>query len=153
MKDYRTLDRSKPYGEVHGTGVIHAYEQNNFPYDHQGNLVEEMLDSASRKRLDELEARAAADKAGEAARQKALQKAGLSDEAPTQTKEQKYAAAKAQADLQANQSPDINLMAWVRGEANYRFDQIQSEIMSTYGVHVNDEAQARARVLEEEGLD
>lgn len=41
-----TLDRSKPFGEVYGSGVSHRYEQGGRLFDHEGKLVGEPAASA-----------------------------------------------------------------------------------------------------------
>lgn len=155
MADFRTLNKKQDYGTVHGVGVTHAFEQNGFCYDHTGKLMEELLDEAGKKRLAEIEARAAAKEAARKAETAALKKAGLEPEAeksPTRPATKTASASVAPPGNDSGDDDELDLKGWYRGTVKYRFGEVQAEIERKYSIFVSDEAAARQAVAGEEGL-
>jgi hypothetical protein len=113
------LDRSKPFGKVHGTigpGEPH-YHQDGLPFDAHGNLLAAGL-TADQVTLAERKARRAKRRAPreERAEGAAAVAAGeLDDE-----------------DVADSDPGDVNLEAWLRGDAKYLFDAVRTAIRARY---------------------
>ncbi|MGA2129819.1 MAG: hypothetical protein ABSG76_27115 [Xanthobacteraceae bacterium] len=104
-----SLDRSKPFGTVHGDlkDGVHFW-QDGLPFDAQGKLAGASLTDEQRVRAERL----------------ARKSARL---APRQA-----AAAGAVDEEQAPDAGDVNLEAWLRGDAKYLYDAVRTAIRGRY---------------------
>lgn len=119
-----TLDRSKPHGKVHGeiTDGIH-YHQDGLPFDAHGRLVERDLTEAQRA-IAERKARRTARRAprdglpagaGGAAPEPGDGVPGGGDD-----------------DGEPTDPGDVDLEAWLTGDAKYLFDAVRTAIRTRY---------------------
>ena len=105
-----SLDRSKPFGTVHGDlkDGIHFW-QDGLPFDAQGKLVGARLTDEQRVRAERLARKAARLAPRQAA---ATGAAEAADEEPD--------------------AGDVNLEAWLRGDAKYLYDAVRTAIRGRY---------------------
>lgn len=119
-----TLDRNRPFGEVHGENTNGAFfDQDGFLFDYEGNLLEHLLDDAARARLHGMKAKEEAQIRAKEAYEASLRAAGLDpttqpamdsdDEAPAPVK--------------------VDLHAWATGQAKYQFFAVKDAMKDQYG--------------------
>jgi len=119
-----TLDRNRPYGEVHGENTNGAFfDQDGFLFDYEGNLLEHLLDDAGRARLHSIKAKEEAQTRAKEAYESSLRAAGLDpttqpamdsgDDAPVPAK--------------------VDLHAWATGQAKYQFFAVKDAMKDQYG--------------------
>lgn len=138
-----TLDREKPAGEIHGgheTFPLAKWEQDGFLFTYQGELIEEALDDAGRKRLDEVLRRRAA---LEQARKAFLEASPGTDPAVVNKLISEAALT----------SPDttVDFAKWLADQRAYPFASVTKAIREQFNVGVTSKRQA-LEVLAENGL-
>lgn len=111
------LDRSRAFAEVHGEGVIHAFEQDGLPFNQMGELVDKLVKTKEQKALVEK-------------RLKRLAK--LAAGAPAEPEEEKKPA---EEDDDADLGKDINLEAWLKDEVQYAPNILFAEAKKRFGKH------------------
>jgi len=109
-----TLDRSRPHGTVHGVidDGVH-FHQEGLPFDAHGRLVAARLTDEQRAKAERL----------------ARKSARL---APRDLPGGAGGAAEPGDEEQAADCGDVNLDAWLRGEAKYLYDAVRSAIRGRY---------------------
>ena len=165
-RDYSKLDQRRPYGEVHPPGRNHFFDQDGFPYDHEGKLVETLLSDEQKKQIDEAQKRMAAERAAQKARRAALAKAGLTDDDDEddddfddgdggrsdpgkKSKPQRGVRGEA-----PSSDPERDaLIAWAQKKETAPFDQIQTTLRERYGIVVATSLQATQKIFEQFGID
>jgi hypothetical protein len=107
-----SLDRSKPFGTVHGEPKdgVHFW-QDGLPFDAQGKLALATLTDEQRLRAERL-ARKSARLAPRRAAAAAAVEAADQEQAPA--------------------AGDVNLEAWLRGDAKYLYDAVRTAIRGRY---------------------
>ncbi len=121
-----TLDRNRPYGEVHGEDTGGAFfDQDGFLFDFEGNLLEHLLDAKARAKLENMKATAEAQAAAKAAYEASLRGAGIS---PADAPEMPL-----QGEEDAPPAPHVDLHGWVTGAAKYQFFAVKDALREQYG--------------------
>lgn len=131
------MDRSKYYSTVHGerspddpSRNVHFY-QDGLPFDAHGILVPELVKSPEHKALVDRKMKklAAAMKAADtsADEDKSADDADEGDSANVST---------------ASTADDVNLEAWLRGEAKYHFFAIREAIRKRFSHNIKDQRNA-----------
>jgi len=128
---FETLDKTQPFGEIHGIDGDARYEQNGFVYDAHCRLMRSRLTPDLKERLKRLEAELAAEQAAEEARQRVLADLGVAPApAPAPPTPPRVPQPPAVA------PGTVDLDAWVRGRAEYPFDKVREAIKTTLKKHV-----------------
>jgi len=139
---YPTLDRSKDFGIVTPPWEGAHFEQGGFHFDANGDVVQELVTPELTKRLENAAARATADKAADAARKAALKKLGLDPSDPDLATKALDAVA-ASAANGGGDPPELDLVAWAKGEKPYPFAKVRGAALEQYDFVATD---ARALV-------
>jgi hypothetical protein len=134
-----TLDRTREFGTVHGepsfvTGidpdtdaeikVVQVYDQDGFPFDAAGNLIEDLLTPALRKKLE----RVLAQNLARETAQKAYLEALGEHATPADAKSISFV------DPNAPQAIEVDLVAWANGSKKYRFDLVVKKIREMFDI-------------------
>lgn len=139
------LDTSRPYGFVSGeTGLNIAFEQDGWPYDAHGDLIEAGLHGVQLQVLAEKRQRAAAKLAAQQAKAGAV--------AADEDDEDKDADPTQAQTTVGNGEDDINLIMWLKGEARYKPHEIQAALKKRYGVNKPRPRDAALYLVEEQRL-
>jgi hypothetical protein len=140
-----TLDRNRPYGEVHGENTNGAFfDQDGFLFDNDGNLLEHLLDDAGRARLHGIKAKEEAQARAKEAYEASLRAAGLDPASqPTMDAEGEVAPAPAKVDLHA----------WATGQAKYQFFAVKDAMKDQYGFSPTNRDAAIKFLIDELKLD
>jgi hypothetical protein len=100
-----------PEGKTEASPVKAHFFQAGFYFDQNGDLIEDMLDEVARKRLQNAEARAEADRKAEEARRKSLEEQGI--------KGAELEEALKPPVVEKGNEPEIDILAWARGQKKY----------------------------------
>ena len=129
------IDRSKPYGEVHGERTPNDphsavfFFQDSMPFDAQGLLLYELItDEKVKKRADQLLKKAAK------AQVPAEDGDGEGDDGGSSG--DKVDAA----NTASTNSTEVNLESWLRGEANYQWAKITKTVRDRYHQNISKQA-------------
>lgn len=126
----KTLDRSRPYGTVHPPFEGMHFEQDGYPFDHEGRLVEKLLKPEQKQALEK-KAAARAAKAPPASGGETGAPNGESPSKPTEP------AAEGAGDGNKSDEADddgINLEQWLRDPATANFKDVRVAIKERYSV-------------------
>lgn len=139
-----SLDRNRPYGEVHGENTQGAFfDQDGFLFDYEGNLLENLLDDAGRARLHGMRAKEEARVRAKDAYEASLRAAGLD---PT-----------TQPAMDAEDEPPppakVDLHAWATGQAKYQFFAVKDAMKDQYGFSPTNRDAAIKFLIDELKLD
>jgi hypothetical protein len=134
MTNSVTLDRSKPHGKVHGLieDGVH-YHQDGLPFDAHGVLVGRGLTEAQRAKAERLAKRAAR-------------------LAPREDTSDGAGGAAPDDDGDTAEAGDVNLEAWLKGDAKYLFDAVRGAIRTRYSRDVKSIGDAVEFLVLEESL-
>lgn len=131
------MDRSRPYGEVHGErapGDVHAnvhFFQDNMPFDAQGLLVYDAITDDEVKKVADRKLKKLSSKDAPAEVEDDGDGDDDNDASPSSTD-----AASA-----ASVTPgDVNLESWLRGEANYQWSKITKVVRERYHQNISKQA-------------
>lgn len=139
-----TLDRNRPYGEVHGEDTGGAYfDQDGFLFDFEGKLIEALLTSAQRDQIDKMKAQAEAQASARAAYEQSLRAAGLNpaDAPPMEDPEAEPPA--------PSQEGTIDLAGWAMGTKRYHFFTVKSALLEQYNFSATNSDAARKFLRDE----
>lgn len=128
------LDKARNHSVVFPPeGGAHFF-QDGFYFTHEGDLVEDMLDEASTKKLAKRKARAEADARKEEIYRQELANQGLNEtEVAEAIEEAKADNVQVEADASA-----IDLVAWAKGQKKYVFGQVRKAFKDQFAVDVPD---------------
>jgi hypothetical protein len=140
------MDRSRPYGSVHGERApgdahqnVHFY-QDNLPFDAQGFLVYDAITDENAKKLADRKLKKLvvkpADEDGDDGADEADASSSSSDAAPAAS----------------GTSGDVNLDAWLRGEANYQWAKITKTVRERYHQNISKQADMVAFLVLDEKI-
>lgn len=135
------LDTSRPYGSVHGEQLHCAFEQKSlgltdlWPYDSHHNLIEAILTDEQKKKL--------ADKR-EAAANKPVEVESASTE--DDMLEPDAVAPKTPV---YDETEEINLVMWLKGEAKYKNHELQRALLRRHSVNKRDTREIARYLVEE----
>ena len=138
------LDTSRPYGTVHGEHVHCAFEQKSlgmadlWPYDSHHNLIEDKLTVEQKKKL--------ADKR-EAAANKPVEVESVSTE--DEMLEPDAVAPKAPV---YDESEEVNLVQWLKGEARYKNHELQRALLKRFSVNKRDSREIARFLVEDKQI-
>lgn len=119
-----TFDKNKPFGQVFPPENGAHFAQDGFHFDVDGNLVEDMLTDADVKRLETLALEKKANAAAAAARAAFLKDNGLDPNDPNLTT--KLIEVSAAAQQQQDAGGPVDLVAWAKGEAQYKWFKVMA---------------------------
>lgn len=144
MTDYNlTLDRHRPYGEVHGEDTGGAYfDQDGFLFDFEGKLIPELLTPAQRAQIEKMKAQTEAQAKAKAAYEESLRSAGLNpaNEPPMEDPE---------AQQQEAPTEEIDLAGWAMGTKRYHFFTVKSALLEKYSFSAPNSDAARKFLRDE----
>lgn len=113
----KRLDKSRSFGSYHPPDTGAFYTQDGYDFDHEGYIVEAKLTPEQREQLAKKPMKQPAPKKPAAAKPPAPP---VEDEEPPSSDE--YSA------------DDLNLEAWLRGEEDYSFPDVQQAVKARYSV-------------------
>lgn len=124
------LDRSRDHATVHGEGATHAFEQDGLPFDHQGELVMDLV-RPEQMPFVQKKLRRLAKLAGEAPAPTAPP-----PEPPSQGNESKIDGDAGDDDddddKDDNPASDMNFEAWLKDEVKYQQHEVFKEARRRY---------------------
>lgn len=134
-----TLDRSRPYGTVHGEETDGAFfEQDGFLFDNEGLLLERLLTADQRKSLELMKAKRHAAEMAKEAYAAAMKDAGMTDvppgAPPVIVSENAPPPAPEPGDAK------VDLLAWMKGEQKYQFFAVTKAVREQHGFAASDKS-------------
>lgn len=130
------LDRSRAFAEIHGEGVIHAFEQDGLPFNQMGEIVDSLIKTKEQKAIVE---------------KKLKRLAKLAAGAPVEPEEEKKATNEQDDDL-ADLGKEINLEAWLKDEVQYAPNILFTEAKKRFGKHFSTFHQLAEYLVFEENI-
>jgi hypothetical protein len=135
------LDTSRPYGSEHGEQLECAFRQKSlglvdlWPYDSHHNLIESLLTKEQKTKLTEKR---------EAAKNKPVEPEVESTE--DELLEPDAVAPKAPV---YDETEEVNLVMWLKGEARYKSHELQKAMLQRYKVNKRDHREIARWLVEE----
>jgi hypothetical protein len=133
-----TLDRSRPYGTVHGEETDGAFfEQDGYLFDNEGLLLEHLLSSDQKKSLELAKAKRHAAAMAQEAYEAAMKDAGMTDVPPG-----------APPVIVSENAPPpvpepgdkVDLDGWMRGTHKYQFFAVTKAMREQFGFAASDKS-------------
>jgi hypothetical protein len=134
-----TLDRSRPYGTVHGETTDGAFfEQDGLLFDNEGLLLEHLMTAEQKKSLELVKAKRHAEAMAQEAYAAAMKDAGMTDvppgAPPVIVSENAPPPAADPGDAK------VDLLAWMKGEQKYQFFAVTKAMREQYGFAASDKS-------------
>ncbi len=143
-----TLDRSRAYATVHGEETKgQAFAQRalgieGWPYDHNGDLMADLLNDKQKAKLEQKRSEAAA--RAEEAKSAAPQ--------PEEDDETEDRIERKKDNPGDDPNEEVNLVQWLRGAVRYKPFEIQEAIKTRYGANKPSTKEAARYLVEEKKL-